>query len=83
MEEKKLISKPMITTRGFILINENEELINKIENVAQKKIKKELKNKNITYNDLKNNVTKEISSFIKEHTGRKPLVLPIISNIKK
>ncbi len=83
MEEKKLISKPMITTRGFILINENEELINKIENAAQKKIKKELKNKNITYNDLKNNVTKEISSFIKEHTGRKPLVLPIISNIKK
>ncbi len=83
LEERKLLAKPMITTRGFILINENEELIAKIEDVAGKILKKDLKNNNVPYTDLKLNLTKEISAFIKEETGRKPLVLPIISNIKK
>lgn len=83
LDEKKLLAKPIITTRGFILINENEELITKIENVAQKQIKKDLKDTKLSYNDLKANLTKEISTFIKNETGRKPLVFPIISNIKK
>ena len=29
------------------------------------------------------NATKELNNFIKEETGRKPIVLPIILNIKK
>ena len=36
MEERKLLAKPMVTTRGFILINENEELIKKIERISEK-----------------------------------------------
>ena len=32
MNKKELLIKPNITTRGFILVNENEELIKKIEN---------------------------------------------------
>lgn len=34
MDTKKLLARPMITTRGFILINENEELIKQIEEFA-------------------------------------------------
>lgn len=82
-DEKKLLARPMITTRGFILINENEELIKKIENLANKIINKKLKDKNLNYTELKTDLTKEITTFIKEKTGRKPIVLPIISNIKK
>ena len=83
MENKKLLAKPMITTRGFILINENEELINKIEDVARKTIEKELKTPKVTFSDVKTELTKETSSFIRSQTGRKPIVLPIILNIKK
>ena len=83
MENKKLLAKPMITTRGFILINENEELINKIEDVARKTIEKELKTPKVTFSDVKTELTKETSSFIRNQTGRKPIVLPIILNIKK
>ena len=82
MENKKLLTKPMITTRGFILINENEELINKIEKVAIKSINKSFKNPKYTYQDIKQELTKDVSNFIKMETGRKPIVLPIISNIK-
>ena len=82
MEQRKLLVKPMVTTRGFILINENEELIRKIENISEKVITNKLDNKKTTYTDIKSEITKEISNFIKEETGRKPIVLPIILNIK-
>ena len=83
MEKRKLLAKPMITTRGFILINENEELLNKIEDVAKKTIEKELKKQKVTFSDVKTELTRETSSFIRSQTGRKPIVLPIILNIKK
>ncbi len=83
MDDRKLIAKPIITTRGFILINENEELINRIEKIASKTINNELKNKISTYTDVKSILTKEVVSFIKEETGRRPIVLPILLNIKK
>lgn len=82
MEERQLLVKPMITTRGFILINENEELIKKLENLSNTIIKKKLIDKKNTYNDIKIELTKEITQFIKDETGRKPIVLPIILNIK-
>lgn len=83
METRKLLAKPMVTTRGFILINENEKLINKIQNIAEKVITKKLADKKLTYTDLKSEITRELNNFIKEETGRKPIVLPIILNIKK
>ena len=83
MEERKLLAKPMVTTRGFILINENEELIKKIEKISEKTILRKLEDKKVTFTDIKSEVTKELNNFIKEETGRKPIVLPIILNIKK
>ena len=83
MDSRTLLAKPMVTTRGFILINENEELIKKIENISEKVIEKGLDNPKTTYTDLKTEITRNLSSFIKVETGRKPIVLPIILNIKK
>ena len=83
LEERKLLAKPMVTTRGFILINENEELIKKIEKLSEQVVLKKLESKNLTYTEIKMEVTKELNNFIKEETGRKPIVLPIVLNIKK
>lgn len=83
METRKLLAPPMVTTRGFILINENEELINKIETLAEKVLIKKLGDKKITYTDLKLELSKELNNFIKNETGRKPIVLPIMLNIKR
>ena len=64
------------------LLSENEQLIKKIEDISEKTVTKALKNKKFTYNDIKNELTKELNNFIKEETGRKPIVLPIILNKK-
>ncbi len=83
MDTRNLLATPMVTTRGFILINENEELIQKIEKIAKKSLEKELKKSKSSYLDIKSELTKAVTQFIKEETGRNPIVLPIILNIKK
>lgn len=80
--KKQLLGKVNITTRGFVLVNENEELLKEIENKAFGVIVKELKNKKFNYVELKNQIINEISPFILEKTGRKPIVLPVIMDIK-
>ncbi len=83
MKKRELLIKPNITTRGFILVNENEELIHKIENKAEAIIKEYLKDSKTTFAILKANLTEQLYPFINELTGRKPIILPIILDIKR
>ena len=82
MKTRNLLIKPNITTRGFIMVNENEELIKEIELEAEKVINDSLKTKdNIT--DLKSKIINDLNRFIEEKTGRKPIILPVIIDIDK
>ena len=83
MKNKELLIHPNITTRGFVLINENEALIKKIETMAEKVITEKLKEPNVTFNDIKSQITAELFPYIYELTGRKPIILPVILDIKK
>ena len=83
MHKKELLIKPNITTRGFILVNENEELIKKIENKAEQIIKADLQEPKVNYNNLKASISEQLYPFINELTGRKPIILPIILDIKR
>ena len=83
MRKRELLIKPNITTRGFVLVNENEELIHKIEDKAETIIKSELTNPKTTFQSLKSDITEELYPYINELTGRKPIILPIILDIKK
>ena len=83
LKKKLLLGKVTIATRGFILVNENEALIKQIENKATEIIIKELQNKKFNYSELKSNVINEVNSYIIEKTGRKPIILPVIMDIKE
>lgn len=82
MSKKELLIRPNITTRGFILINENEEIIRKIEAMATSIIRNCLA-KNANFNDIKSDLITELISFVQELTGRRPIILPVILDIKK
>lgn len=81
-DKMELVSRPIITTRGFIVVNENEELIKSIEHKASEIISNELKKKDYNYNDFKNNLIGGIAPYLNEKTGRTPIILPIIMEIK-
>ena len=82
MQKKILLNKLNITTRGFVLVNENEELLKNLEFISKKAIENKLKNKG-TYTDMKNEIITSLSSYIYDKTGRKPIILPVIMNIKR
>ena len=81
--KNELIDRVNITTRGFILVNENEELINKIKTLASDSIRNHMVDTKNNYSDLKNLVIQEVGTFIKNETGRKPLLLPVFLDIKR
>ncbi len=82
LKKRLLLGKVTIATRGFILVNENEALIKQIENKATEIIIKELQSKKFNYSELKTNVINEVNTYIIEKTGRKPIILPVIMDIK-
>ena len=79
---KTLLSLPAITTRGYILVNENEELIKEIQKIAEFIINRNLKKKNFNFNDLKTDLINELVPVLANKTGRVPIILPIIMDIK-
>lgn len=78
---RELLLKPNITTRGFILVNENAELIKNIEDKVNSVVRESLKN-GYSYVDLKNQIILELSPFINELTGRRPIIIPVIMEVK-
>ena len=79
--KKELLIKPNITTRGFILVNENVELIHDIENKVSSIVKKSLEN-GYNYINLKNQIILDLNPYIIDLTGRRPIILPVIMEIK-
>jgi len=81
-KNKTLLNTPLVSTRGYILVNESNELIKNIELQAKKIITNKLKQKNVNFNDIKNEVINGLMPILSEATGRIPIILPIIMDIK-
>lgn len=77
-----LLGNPNITTRGFVLVNYNFELLKQLEKISKKAIISKLKNR-INYAEIKQEIIAQLSPYIYDKTGRKPIILPVIMNIKK
>ena len=76
LKNNKLISNPTVTTRGFVLVNDNMELLHDIEN----KTLNIIQNKNTS--EFKSIIISELSDYIYNKTGRNPIILPVIMEIK-
>ena len=74
-----LINMPSITTRGFVLIQENQDFLKELENIAAEAYNGKISN----FQETKQEIVNSLSSYIYEKVGRNPIILPIIMNIKK
>ncbi len=69
-----------ITTRGFVQIQDNIDLLKQIEHVSQKIVLANL-SKHATNQEMKSNIIAELGDYISDKTGRYPAIMPIIINI--
>ena len=81
-KNKSLVANPNIITRGFVLVNDNIDLLKKLEAISKKAINKVIKT-DVNYAAIKSLVNSELSTYINNHTGRKPIILPVLMDIKK
>lgn len=82
IEKKVLIGSPAITTRGYILVNDNIDLIREIQHSAEEIINRELKKKLFSFNDMKSEMINGLIPLLSDKTGRVPIILPIVMEIK-
>ena len=78
----KLINNPNVISRGFVEVNDNIELLKKLEEISKKAIDKVIKT-DINYQDIKTEIITNLLSYISDNTGRKPIILPVVMNVKK
>ena len=83
VENKKMLIEPNVTTRGFVIVNDNQELIKQIQDKVNTITLAELEKDNFSLTDLKNRIILEINAYVIELTGRRPIIIPMILNIKQ
>jgi ribonuclease J len=80
---RKLLLKPNVTARGFVLVNENQELMQKIERKINEIVTEYLNKTTYSYTDLKNQIILELLPFVNGLTGRRPIILPVIMEVNQ
>lgn len=81
LKNNELIANPSINTRGFVMVNENMDLLHEFEDKSKHYIISKLKS-NTQINEIKSGIISEISNLASIKTGRRPLILPVIMEIK-
>ena len=81
--KKELLIKPNVTTRGFVMVNENADLIDKIEKKVSSIVRDCFSKGNYSYTDLKGQIILDLSPYISALTGRHPMILPIIMEVRQ
>lgn len=82
MKKRQILAGPDIITRGFVYVRESQELIDQLQALARETLEKQLSNKVTDWSRLKQALTDQITPFVQEKTGRSPMFLPIISEVR-
>ena len=80
-DSSAIISGPEIITRGFVYVRESEDLLEEAKQVMGRTLDKMSAEHLHEWNKIKSKIRDVASSFFYEHTGRKPMIMPIIIDI--
>lgn len=72
---------PEIQSRGFVYVRESEELLKEAEEKVRKIVEEGLQEKRIEWSEIKQNMRDQISKLLFESTKRRPMIIPVISEI--
>ncbi|HAM96576.1 TPA: hypothetical protein DCP76_02120 [Patescibacteria group bacterium] len=82
LKTKKIIGKPRFISRGFVYMKGSQELLKEIENlifdIHHDWEKQAQSNKNLTIENFKDAIEKELSKLIYKKTEREPIILTVV-----
>lgn len=82
-KKKKIVSTPKITSRGFIFVKSNKNLMNESSKIVEQAVKDNLENKEFDWGHLKQDVREKLMSFLYDKTKRRPVILPVIMEVNQ
>ncbi|WP_160687173.1 ribonuclease J [Clostridium sp. C2-6-12] len=78
---KTVISGPDIITRGFVYVRDSEALIREIRDVVANGVNRCLEGNLTQWSEIKNAIRKDVDNFVYTKMKRKPMILPVITEI--
>lgn len=79
----KIIDSPKITSRGFVYVKNNHELMNESVKIVRKIVQKDLDNKEFDWGRLKQDIREKLNHYLYEQTKRHPVILPVIMEVNQ
>lgn len=80
-QNKIILSGPDIITRGFVYVRDSEQLIRDIRGIVIKSVERCFNNNITQWSDIRNTIRREIDNFVYTKMKRKPMILPVITEI--
>ena len=81
-DQGMLLSGPDIVSRGFVYERDNEPLLEEAKRLVQQSIMEQLgTGKRVDFVRIKTRVRDDLSRFLSQRTGRKPMILPVIMDV--
>lgn len=77
-----ILSGPDIVTRGFVYVRESDRLLDEVKEIARKTMIRCQENGIREWAGLKNQIRDAISKHLYDKTKRRPMIIPIIQEIK-
>ena len=82
-KNKKIVTRPQITSRGFVFVKTNRQLMKQSADLVEKVIQEDLDQKEFDWSHLKQNVREKLNRFLFNQTKRHPVILPVIMEINQ
>lgn len=80
--KKQVVGEPQVSSRGFIYVKENFDLVNETKARVKKDINKIISNEAVpNWNYVKKNIQEDVGKFLFQKTQRRPMILPIIIEV--
>lgn len=80
-KSKKILSKPLIVTKGFVFVKDNIDLIKEAEDISLKVLKENVKQHYIDYNKVKIGIREKLGKYFYTQTECKPMIIVVMQEI--
>lgn len=80
-KKKQIIGEPKITSRGFVYVKANKDLMHESAEIIKKAVQTNLDNKEFDWTHLKQDVREKLNHYLFDQTRRHPVILPVIMEV--
>ncbi|MCT7742054.1 MAG: ribonuclease J [Lactobacillus crispatus] len=82
-KKKKIIAELKVTSRGFVYIKANRQLMSDSIDVIKKAIQANFEHKKFDWTELKQDIRGDLEKFLYKKTNRRPVILPVVMEVNQ